>query len=65
MPPYGRQAINIPAVASHHSSEKHMYFLWGNKHRTFTINKKVWGLIDSNKNSWFFCRAQYIFSIYI
>lgn len=51
MPPYGRQAINIPAVSSHHSREKHMYFLWGNKHRTFTINKKAWGLIDSNKDS--------------
>jgi hypothetical protein len=65
MPPYGRQAVNITPVSSHHSREKLMYFLRGNKHRTFAVHKKVWGLIDSNKDSWFFCRAQYIFSIYI
>lgn len=51
MPTYGRQAINIPAASSHHSREKHMYFLWGNKHRAFAVHKKAWGLIDSNKDS--------------
>ena len=51
MPPYGRQAINIHAVVSHHSSEKHMYFLGGNRYRTFAVHKKAWGLIDSNQNS--------------
>ncbi len=51
MPPYGRQAVNIPAVVSHHSSEKLMYFLRGNKHRTFAVHKKARGLIDSNQDS--------------
>ncbi len=38
-----------------------MYFLWGNKHRTFAVHKKAWGLIDSNKDSWELTAVRNIF----
>ena len=61
MPPYGRQAVNITPVSSHHSREKLMYFLRGNKHRTFAVLKKEWGLIDSNQDSWELTAVRNIF----